>query len=190
MNTNLHQTFDEKPVHKTALVDPRLLLARPKSDLPEQLVCATVNKPNSDEQIVPSLVSTFKDLANLPTTGVIYFERSPEGAKLRSIFLEHADSIGVQPLVLKGYPDVEVDPTFDQATWSLDSVSYSELVAEVVAERRVNTMMSEQAGARPKPVKRENALVKDRKTHFDVFDQSNAGDGEIDDAAATRVGEQ
>lgn len=176
--TDRNQKFDAKVEVKTSLVDPKHLVAKVKSDFPEQLVCGFVEKPNSDEHIVPTLIASFRDLASLPVDGVIYFGRDKEGPALRKLFLENSDLIGVSPLVLKGYPDVFVDPVFDQAVWNLPEISYAELVAEVVAVRRVDNLMNAQAGARQKPAKRENALVRERKTHFNDFDTS-ADDGDV-----------
>jgi hypothetical protein len=176
------QSFDDKSRVRSALVDPTLLLAKANvSDFPEQLLCGAVTKINPDEQLNARLIDSFLGLAGVPTGDVVFFEDSEEGKRLLRLLIENADLLGVAPVVLKGYPDSDYTPAFDQMTWNLPSVAYAELVAEVVSFTRIEGMKRDEAGERQKKPPREQELSKPRTSHFTGFEQEeitdDAGDG-------------
>lgn len=144
--------------------------------LPEQMVCGFVSTINSNEQIPARLIDSLTSLAALPFEGTIYFEKSAIGERLMGLFFTDYDLIGVRPVVLKGYPDATASAAFDQYSWDELTVSYSDLVSDIVASTRVDKMMTEEAGERQKRPPKEQLLTRDRTKHFDSYIQANDED--------------
>lgn len=157
-------TFDKPIIRKPATV----LAAKPDKTkdqrLPEQLICPPASKVTQSDLVPITIVTSIAGLSNLPTAGAISFD-SPV---LQEMFLAYATKVfGVTPVALLGVPDVAYDGEWEKATWSLDHLAYDELVAELVSIERADRAMSDQAGARQKQDKRQQAIDKPRTSHFD-----------------------
>lgn len=176
------QKFDEPRTSVTSLVrKPAFAPVSPTTETPatndpvetgnvEQLVVPYVAEINPNEKISASLVDDIKTLLQLPLPGAIFFDPSPTGRRLQRLFRDNADLFGVEVIHLKGYPGAKADAAFEQDFWNTATVSYVELVADIVDDDRLQSMRRQQAGERRKDVKREATLDKPRVKHFSDFD--------------------
>lgn len=164
---------------------------KPASDAAVQLIAPVAERVAEGEHVKLTTLDSLPAVVGLPVAGAVCIPN----ARLMNLALANADLIGVAFVKLTDYPNAEYTPEFERATWDLPTVSYNELLADVASERRRKVSAEAQAGARPKPAKREQTLDRDRKHHFSEFVQakglngarSSAGeendDGNVDPAA-------
>lgn len=156
---------------------------KPASDAVVQLIAPAAERVAEGEHVKLTTLDSLKALVGLPVAGAVCI---PD-ARLMGLALANADLIGVSFVKLTDYPNAEYSPEFERMTWDLPTVSYNELLADVASERRRKVSVEAQAGARPKPAKREQTLDRDRKNHFSEFTRAKglnggrSGDGEGDD---------
>lgn len=164
------QTFDDKIAIKSSLVPlHEVKRGQTTNSLPEQLICSHVAVVNDNEPVKARLIDSVTALSSLPLEGVIYFEETAKGHELLSILFQHKALLGVEPVILKGYPESVPSAPFEQAAWNTPSVAYTDLVAELSTVNRVDSIRRDQAGERQKAPPKEQLLTKVRTRHFDDF---------------------
>lgn len=166
------QQFDDKVPVPSSLVPLKEVIrgAQAKEDtLPEQMVCGFVQAINASEKVPAQLVDSLAALSRLPVEAVVFFEESDSGRRLQQLFFDENELVGVTPVVLKGYPGAHASAEFEQMAWNALSVSYDDLISDMVSTSRVDQMLKEEAGERQKRPPKEQLLTRDRVKHFDGF---------------------
>lgn len=167
----------DKPIHrKRAIASISPDVAANIVALPEQLIMPHTSEIHSAEPLTVELVSTMVGLARLPLSGTIV---SIAEGELLDVLLKHQALFGVRVVVLAGVPDVEYTARWEQAVWGIERATYGDLVTELVAIDRVDSVMSKQGGSRQKPAERPQATItKPRNKHYDDFESHRVAGGD------------
>lgn len=169
----------DSQVKTTVTADATRIGAKPTeaTDVVEQMILPAVDRISEGEKIKILTVTKFAQLSELPFDGAI----SSTDKRLLALIRDNADLLGIRLLQLVDFPGATYEPWFEQFFWGMDSVSYTELVAEMVTQDRIETLKVDQAGARQKVARREQTITKPRTRHFDDFHfagESDDHDGE------------
>lgn len=60
--------------------------------------------------------------------------------RVTKCFIEYADLLNADIMLLTGVPGCDYTPAYDQVTWSLDRVGYDALALEVAADERMTRL--------------------------------------------------
>lgn len=166
----------DKPIHRRAVAGIAPDVAPQVATLPEQLIMPVPKELSSAEPLKIEVIDSLAGLARLPLTdGIVAIQEGP----LLTILLEHPGLVGARAVALIGVPDVEYTAKWEQAVWGVERASYGDLVTEMVAIDRVDSIMAKQGGSRQKPSERRAPeITKDRVRHYDEFAKHTVGDDE------------
>lgn len=146
-----------------------------RGDTTEQLILPFVERIQEGSAIQLKTIATIKEALSLPFDGAIVVTDE----RVRTFLREYALDLGISLARLSDYPGAEYDAHFQQFTFDLPSVSYNELIGEIITNERVDRMARDQAGARQKQAPRQAEIVRDRKSHFDSFVKAREGDANL-----------
>lgn len=166
----------DKPIHRRAVAGVFPEVPAGASALPEQLVMPIPKELSSAEPLKIEVIDSLAGLARLPLTdGIAAISEGP----LLTILLEYPQLVGARAVALVGVPDVEYTAKWEQAVWGVERAAYGDLVTEMVAIDRVDSIMAKQGGSRQKPTERRAPeITKDRTRHYDEFAKHAVGDDE------------
>lgn len=110
-----------------------------KSELEQVLIIPAVSE-RSEHVLEYVVAESLADVINRAPGKAISF------ANLRALecVIEYKDLFGITLVYLSGFPGARYDAVFDKVTWSLDRVSYDQLVADITAAKRLDTIKSSQ----------------------------------------------
>lgn len=158
---------------------------RSDTQAPEQMIVPATTVARKDETLPVTTIESIAELAKLPIPGCI----SVRDKRLLKLLFAETDLFGVRLLVVTGYPEIDYTPEFDQLAWAVDRVAYSDLIAELATQKRLDDLRSaenhvarsEMAGKRANGEKRSASLTRERAKHFSDFTAHELKSGAIDD---------
>lgn len=159
--------FDKDSPVRTAVTDEARAVGKqkPTGDVVDQLVLPGVERISEGEKIQILTITDIRQLPLVPFDGAI----SCTDKRLLNLLKDNSDLLGVRLVKLSDFPGAIYTAEFEQFFWDSDSASYTELVAEMVTQGRIERLKSDQAGSRQKVARQERTIDKPRTRHFDGF---------------------
>lgn len=185
-----HDHFVPLTIYKGNTMDIEAALADHEVSLAEQqkeprvgkmlFVAPASDKSPDDGVLTYSTIESVFDVAAVPDRSVVIF-RADQIAMLKC-FCENEGLFGLEMRVLTGLPETDYTADFDNATWSLDRVSYLPFLSELRLASEMESQLSainETAYDREKAgYTRKTGLVKEHTK----FDKVTANEPDADPA--------
>lgn len=115
-----------------------------------------------------SVAETLPELVNLVASNVYVIAIGD--LRVTKCFIEYADLLSCDVMVLTGVPGCDYSPAYDQVTWSLERVGYDALALEAAAddrrERLKDAERPKMAGNKVIPRTRDELKELDAPTDF------------------------
>lgn len=115
-------------------------MAENKTPNPEQVLIIPAVAERSEHVIEYIVAESIADVTNRAAGKAISFSN----LRVLECVIEYKDLFGMELVYLSGFPGARYDAVYDKVTWSLDRVSYDQLVADITAAKRLDTIKTGQ----------------------------------------------